>query len=129
MSQIATLPLKNSAGTAVSFTPVTSQKGDIPAEWLFKPTGKPFLASQRVTQLVERNSNNVLKVRSKISFPVVATDASNVSTLAGQLIANITISVPADIAQTDVDDFAAYVLNYASTAAFQQAIKAGDVPY
>lgn len=129
MSQIAPLPLKNSAGTAVSFTPVTSQKGTIPAEWLFKPAGKPFLASQRVTQLVERNSNNVLKVRSKITYPVVATEINGVSTLVGQLIANITISAPADIAQTDVDDFAAYVQNYAGTVAFLSAIKAGDVPY
>lgn len=129
MSQIANLPLKNSAGTAVAFTPVTSQKGDIPAEWLYKPAAKPFLASQRVTQLAERNSNNVLKVRSKITYPVVTTDAAGVSTLSGQLIANVTISIPADTAQTDVDDFAAYISNYASTSAFLAAIKAGEIQY
>lgn len=129
MSQIATLPLKNKAGTAVNFSPVTSQKGDTPAEWAYKPTGSVFLGTQRATQVVRRNPNGVLKVTSKITVPVIATDAANISTLAGQLIANINLSIPADINPAVVEDFVAYVSSYTSSSAFVAAGEAGEIPY
>lgn len=129
MSQIAKLPLKNKAGTVVEFSPVTSQKGDIPSEWAFKPAGKVFLATQRVTQHTSVNVNGVLKVTSKITIPVVSTDAANVSTLKGQLIANIKLSVPADIDEAMVNDFVAYVSAYSQSAAFVAAGEKGDIQY
>ncbi len=122
---------KNDGATDIVWNLVNAAGGDkTPA--VFRQTTTTGTIGQRPTFQVQSKSNadgTVRRLDMKVSFPSVYTDtASSLSQIRSTMNATLSVAVPQDVTDLDLNEFAAQAMNLFASSLIKASIVSGYAP-
>lgn len=132
MPTAASITVKKADGTTdIVWNLVGAAGGDkTPAVW--RQTSTVGTVGQRPTMTETSKSNadgTVRRLDLKVSFPSVYTDtSSSLSLIRSTMNATLSVAVPQDVADADLNEFAAQAMNLFSSSLVKSSIVAGYAP-
>lgn len=120
----------NSAEASVTYTMLVASAGDkSPA--LFRDTAsatQPVFQNMSSVSASQNGSGSVRRVTTRYVYPITEVDEAGNARQTGQIVANVTFSLPLLAKAADAEKAAAYFGNLMASAAFRQIHQTGYVP-